>query len=109
MILLLQEAKAEAAAMPLAYVVHAGEPAAKLAWRVGEMLRDAGHAIVVNAGGGSFKSQMKKADASGARYALIIGDDEAARDLVAVKPLRESGEQTAVPAASLAARLAPQA
>ena len=43
-----------------------------------EMLRDAGHAVVVNAGGGSFKSQMKKADASGARYALIIGDDEAA-------------------------------
>ena len=42
-------------------------------------LRDAGHAVVLNAGGGSFKSQMKRADASGARYALIVGDDEAQR------------------------------
>ena len=63
-----------------------------------ETLRDAGHAVVVNAGGGSFKSQMKKADASGARFALIIGDDEAAAGTVAVKPLRDGGEQVAVPA-----------
>jgi histidyl-tRNA synthetase len=45
---------------------------------------------------------MKKADASGARYALIVGDDEAAAGAVAVKPLRESGEQRAVPLAKLA-------
>ena len=63
-----------------------------------ETLRDAGLAIVVNAGGGSFKSQMKKADASGARFALIVGDDEAARERVAVKPLRDAGEQVAVAA-----------
>jgi histidyl-tRNA synthetase len=60
----------------------------------------------VNAGGGSFKSQMKKADASGARFALVIGDDEAAAGTVAVKPLRTRGDQIAVPAAALAEHLA---
>ena len=87
---------------PLAYVVHAGDAAARLARAAAEALRDAGHARRrCNAGGGSFKSQMKKADASGARYALIFGDDEAAASTVAVKPLRESGEQVAVPLAQL--------
>jgi histidyl-tRNA synthetase len=101
MILLLQDARRNAAPAPLAYVVHAGDAAAKLARSAAEALRDAGHAVVVNAGGGSFKSQMKRADASGARYALVVGDDEAAAGTVAVKPLRESGEQIAVPAAAL--------
>jgi histidyl-tRNA synthetase len=109
MILLLQEAGGAGGAAPLAYVVHAGDAAAKLAWRVGEMLRDAGRPVVVHAGGGSFKSQMKKADASGARYALIVGDDEAAAGLVAVKPLREDGEQAAMAPADVVARLAPPA
>jgi histidyl-tRNA synthetase len=49
---------------------------------------------------------MKKADASGARVALVIGDDEAAAGTVAVKPLRQSGDQVAVPAGALAAHLA---
>ena len=49
--------------------------------------------MVLHCGGGSFKSQMKKADASGARFALIIGDDEAAAGEVTLKPLREMGEQ----------------
>jgi len=106
MILLLQESRAVAAAVPDAYVVHAGEAGAKLAWRVSEMLRDAGRAIVVNAGGGSFKSQMKRADASGATYALIIGDDEVAAGSVSMKPLRATGDQVAVPVAELARALA---
>jgi histidyl-tRNA synthetase len=93
MILLLKDAQAQAEAAPLAFVVHAGATAAPLARRVAEMLRDAGHAIVLNAGGGSFKSQMKKADASGARFALLVGDDEASRGVVGVKPLRDAGEQ----------------
>ncbi|MEP6678983.1 MAG: His/Gly/Thr/Pro-type tRNA ligase C-terminal domain-containing protein, partial [Betaproteobacteria bacterium] len=70
-----------------------------------EALRDAGHAVVVNAGGGSFKSQMKRADASGARFALVVGDDEAAAGTVAVKPLREAGAQVAVAAAKLLGHL----
>ena len=105
MILLLQGAGVAAADAPLAYVVHAGEAAAPLARRIGETLRDHGHAVVVHAGGGSFKSQMKRADASGARFALIVGDEEAATDTVAVKPLRTAGDQVAVPAAEVAARL----
>jgi histidyl-tRNA synthetase len=73
---------------------------------VAEAARDAGLALVVNAGGGSMKSQMKRADASGAIYALIVGDEEARTDTVAIKSLRKAGEQFAVPAREVVARLA---
>ena len=106
MVLLLQEAGTARVAAPLAYVVHMSEAGAKLASRVGEILRDAGNAIVVNAGGGSIKSQMKKADASGATFALIIGDDEVAAGNVSVKPLRGGGDQVAVSVTDVAAALA---
>jgi histidyl-tRNA synthetase len=105
-LLLLQDAGRKIDADPLAYVVHLGDAASPLARRMAEALRGDGHAVVVHAGGGSFKSQMKKADASGAHFALIIGDDEAAAGTVAVKPLRVTGEQIAVPAATLAAHIA---
>lgn len=105
MILLLREQAATSVAAPDAYVVHAGDAAGALARRVAETLRDAGCTAVLNAGGGSFKSQLKRADASGAPYALIIGDDEAASASVAVKPLR-GGEQFTVAAAQIAARFA---
>ena len=78
---------------PDVYVVHQGEQAAKLAFRAGERLRDTGFAVHLHCGGGSFKSQMKKADASGAALAAIVGDDEAAANQVTLKPLREAGEQ----------------
>jgi len=104
-ILLLQDADRKIDASPLAYVVHVGDAAGPLARRMAESLRGDGHAVIVHAGGGSFKSQMKKADASGARFALLIGDDEAAAGTVAVKPLRAEGEQVAVPATALAAHL----
>jgi histidyl-tRNA synthetase len=104
MVLLMSE-QAQARTTPDAYIVHAGDAAAPLARRVAEQLRDAGHAVTLHAGGGSFKSQMKTADASGAPYALIIGDEEAARASVAVKPLR-CGEQFTVAAAEIAARFA---
>jgi histidyl-tRNA synthetase len=108
MVLLLQGAGAGSVAEPLAYVVHDGTGAAALARRAGEMLRDAGHAAVVNAGGGSFKAQMKRADASAARFALLIGSDEAAAGVVSIKPLREPGEQRKVPLTELVAALAPR-
>jgi len=106
MILLLKDVGGDVRSAPLAYVVHDGDAGSRLAWRAGEMLRDAGFGVVVNAGGGSFKSQMKKADASGARFALLIGADEAAAEAVSVKPLRDSGEQKTVPFAQLRAALA---
>jgi histidyl-tRNA synthetase len=96
---------ATAGSAPDAYVVHVGEAASRLARSVAEMLRDVGLSVVVNAGGGSFKSQMKRADASGARYALVLGEDEAAAQRVGVKPLRAAGEQQALAPEELAARL----
>jgi histidyl-tRNA synthetase len=94
-VLLLLEERAPASVAD-AYVVHVGEAAARLARAVAERLRDAGLAVVVHAGGGSFKAQMKRADASGARFALIVGEDEASANRVAVKPLRAAGEQIAL-------------
>ena len=60
------------------------------ATRVAETLRAAGIALQLHAGGGSMKSQFRRADASGARWALIFGADELARGEVAVKPLRDA-------------------
>ena len=105
MIALLVAAGVQSQSAPLAYVVHDGADAGLLARSVAERLRDAGMSIVVNAGGGSMKSQMKRADASCARYAIIIGQDEASTDTVAVKPLREGGEQIAVPALEVTDRI----
>jgi histidyl-tRNA synthetase len=76
--------------------VHQGEAADKIAPAAAEQLRDAGLHVVLHCGGGGFKAQMKKADASGARFAVIIGDNEAAAGTLAVKPLRATHEQKTV-------------
>ncbi len=60
-----------------------------------------GHAVVQHAGGGSFKSQMKKADGSGAWLALIVGEDELGKGEVAVKPLRRNEPQARIPRGQL--------
>ncbi|HEX6827929.1 MAG TPA: histidine--tRNA ligase, partial [Burkholderiales bacterium] len=75
------------------YLVHQGEQASAWAARVGEDLRERGLSVLLHCGGGGFKAQMKKADASGALAAVIIGDDEAQAGEVSVKPLRSPGEQ----------------
>jgi histidyl-tRNA synthetase len=76
------------------YLVHQGEDAQMKAFILGERIRDAGLDVVLHcatpAGAGSFKSQMKKADGSGAAFAVIIGEDEVKNGVVAVKSLRES-------------------
>jgi histidyl-tRNA synthetase len=97
-VLAMQAAKVEAAAGPDAFVVHAGEGAEVMAWRVAEQMRDAGLAVVLGAGG-SFKSQMKKADASGARFAVILGDAEVQSGQVSLKPLRGDAPQQLLPLA----------
>ena len=76
---------------PDVYLVHQGEEAARLAFRVAEGLRDQGVDVLQHCGGGSFKSQMKKADGSGATFAVIIGDDEASSGEVQLKSLRQAG------------------
>jgi histidyl-tRNA synthetase len=75
------------------YLVHQGVAAARLAPRVAEGLRDQGIDVLFHCGGGGFKSQMKKADASGAAFAVIIGDDEAEAGEVSLKALRAEGER----------------
>ncbi len=91
------------------YVVHQGEEAQRLAARVGEDLRDAGLSVIVHAGSASFKSQFKRADASGARVAVILGADEVAAQTASVKFLRADAQgeaaQQQVPLAGLAAVL----
>jgi histidyl-tRNA synthetase len=84
------------------YVVHQGELAGQLASRVAEQLRDDNKRVLLHCGGGSFKSQMKKADASGASVALVIGDDEAQSNEVSVKPMH-GGEQERVSVRDLTA------
>jgi histidyl-tRNA synthetase len=84
------------------YVVHQGELASQLASKVAEQLRDDKKQVILHCGGGSFKSQMKKADSSGARVAVVIGDDEARADEVSVKPM-QGGEQLRVRVQNLAA------
>ncbi|AMK75738.1 MULTISPECIES: histidine--tRNA ligase [Methylomonas] len=78
------------------YMIRVGTSAEAAGMRLAERIRDAipGLKLQVNCGGGSFKSQFKKADKSGAEYAIIIGDDEAQRGEVALKPLRIDAEQS---------------
>ncbi|WP_374357245.1 histidine--tRNA ligase [Chitinimonas sp.] len=91
--LLMQEYGVTASDAPDVYLVNAGEAAQRQAPQIAERLRDQGLAVAVHAGGGSFKSQMKKADGSGARFAVIVGDEEAAAGTATLKPLRDGGEQ----------------
>ncbi|WP_255990508.1 histidine--tRNA ligase [Chitinolyticbacter albus] len=108
LILLLE---AEGVAMPAdapdAYLVHQGEAADRAAFALARQLRAAGLKVVLHAGGGSFKSQFKKADASGARFAVVIGDAEVEARTANLKRLvgEGGGEQITVPLAELAARI----
>ena len=99
---------AGAEAVPHVYLALAGAAAETAGLQLAESLRDAvpGLRIEANCGGGSFKSQLKRADRSGARYALILGDDEIAEQVATLKPLREEAGQRRVPIASLATELA---
>jgi histidyl-tRNA synthetase len=79
------------------YVVAAGQGTLQQAFKLSELLRDTGdYKVLQNAGGGSFKSQMKKADKSGASIALILGEQEIKNDVVVIKPLSGDLEQTSV-------------
>ncbi len=89
LIALLQEAGGPVPAVAQdVYLVHQGEAADRFAFTVAERLRDHGFSVAHHCGGGSFKAQMRRADASGAQVAVIVGDDEAAAREASVKPLR---------------------
>jgi histidyl-tRNA synthetase len=87
------------------YLVHQGEAADRFAFTVAERLRDHGFAVIHHAGGGNFKAQMRRADASGAETAVIVGDDEAAAGEATVKALRADRGQVRVPLERLPAAL----
>ena len=97
LLLLLKEAGVEAPEVrPHAYAVVTHAASVPVALRTIDALRECGVSVLMNAAGreglGSMKSQFKRADASGADYALIFGDDEVSRGEVAVKPLRNADE-----------------
>ena len=85
------------------YMIRVGNLAEQSGALLAESLRTAlpQLKLQVNCGGGSFKSQFKKADKSGAAFAIIIGDDEAQQGLVALKPLRTDAEQSTLSHAAL--------
>lgn len=115
LVALLEHATAPAAPPSLdAYLVAVGDAAQAAAPVLAERLRDLTPDLRLqcHCGGGSFKSQFKKADRSGARFALVLGEGELARGVLGVKPLRGEGEQSDLPIAELgpyllAARLTP--
>ncbi|HEY8266527.1 MAG TPA: histidine--tRNA ligase [Steroidobacteraceae bacterium] len=95
-------------AAPAVYLVLSGEQAGTAGLALAERLRDAlpGAGVLANMDGGSFKAQLKRADKSGAALALIIGDDEIARGVAAVKWLRVEAAQQEWPWDELPRRLA---
>jgi histidyl-tRNA synthetase len=91
--LLMQEYNISATNALDIYLVNVGEQAELAAFSIAETLRNNGLTVVLHSGGGSFKSQMKKADRSGARFAAILGDDEVTNGEISLKPMLEAGEQ----------------
>ncbi|MDX5336439.1 MAG: histidine--tRNA ligase [Marinobacter sp.] len=90
------------------YVTTMGDKVIAPAMAIAEELRSAlpGRVVVTHCGGGSFKSQMKKADRSGARYAVILGENELASGNVGLKPLRDDEPQQDIARSELAQALA---
>ena len=93
MLLLLEEAGIQApVAAPAVYAVVPASAVLGVVMSTLDALRVAGVSVLMHAGGGSMKSQFKRADASGARYALIFGDDEGALGEVSIKNLRDADQ-----------------
>ncbi|MGI9229234.1 MAG: His/Gly/Thr/Pro-type tRNA ligase C-terminal domain-containing protein, partial [Gammaproteobacteria bacterium] len=90
------------------YLVVAGREAEIRGLQIAEQLREAYANLrtVLHCGGGSFKSQMKKADKSGAAIALVLGEQEIADNTIGVKPLRTEQAQTSVSQTELLKQIA---
>ena len=92
---------------PQVYLVLVGEQTELAGFRLAERLREAspGLRLQINLGGGNFKTQFKRADKSGARFALVLGDDEVVRGVVAIKDLRQGTAQEECPIDQISERL----
>lgn len=106
--LLMDHNKVPVLAQPDIYVVLVGDNVQRPGLKLSETIRQAlPHVnVLMNCGGGSFKSQFKKADRSGARYAVVLGEQEVNDQVVSIKPLRETTEQVSVSWAELTEHLA---
>jgi len=93
---------------PDVYIVAVGEPAFRRGFQLAEHLRDRldGTCVELNLGGGSFKSQLKRADKSGAAFAVVLGEEEVAKNEAGVKPLRTTEDQIRIGMDDLAGELA---
>jgi len=78
------------------YIVNLGDKAQSFAFKIAEKLRNESLKVDLNLEGSSFKSQMKKADKSGAKIALIIGEQEVEKKIIQVKLIRDSGLQESI-------------
>ncbi len=105
--LLEKQALAAAPDRPQLYLVLVGEGSESQGLQLAERLRDAWPQLrlQVNLGGGSFKTQFKRADKSGAEFALVLGDDELARGAVAIKALRREIPQEECAVAQISERV----
>ncbi len=105
--LLVQAGQAPAAPAADVYVVVSGARASAAGIGLVERLRDElpARRFDLNLGGGNFKAQFRRADRSGAALAVILGDDELARGVAAVKPLRNEAGQSECPLPELAAAI----
>jgi histidyl-tRNA synthetase len=95
-ILLLEDMGVISQNEPNIYLVNLGDAAEKYALKLSETLRSQGLKVVLNSGGSSFKSQMKRADKSGAAFAVIVGDDEMKESAAQVKSLRVENVQSTI-------------
>jgi histidyl-tRNA synthetase len=83
------------------YFIAVGSKAKNKALVLAEVIRDSKKHVALHPGEGSFKSQFKRADKSGAKYAVILGEDELVKQQVTIKPLRDNGEQQMISFSSL--------
>ena len=104
LLMMQQSGQHEKAPLADVYIVAVGNAAQTAAFRIAEQLRNGAGTeqlpqltVVVHSGGGSFKSQMKHADKSGAAYAVILGEDEVEKQTAGIKPLRRKNTQFSVP------------
>ena len=95
-ILLLENTNLVTNIHPDIYIVNLGNESRNKAFMISELLRDENYKVNINLDSSSFKSQMKKADKSNAKIALIIGEDELKNNLIQVKLIRKDGSQTEV-------------
>lgn len=93
---------------PDVFLIMAGKTAIQTGLALAETVRDAlpNLRLISNGGEGSFKTQMKRADKSTARFALILGENEVERGEIGLKPLREGGEQITLSLSQVAQQLA---